>query len=119
MVTGLFADEGWRYGCLAGNLGLEVAEHSEAIRLRLCEIFEEWAQPFVIAVREAQDRGDVPSDLDAEAAGTALLDAWHGAMLRMKIERSAAPLVRFKQVILPAVLKMTEHHGRTEAVVCG
>ena len=112
VITHLFAEDGWRYGCLAGNMGLEAAEHSEVIRLRLREIFDEWAQPFAEAVREAQGCGDVPPDLDAVAAGAALLDAWHGAMLRMKVERSAAPLVRFRQVIFPAVLQVNEQRRR-------
>jgi TetR/AcrR family transcriptional repressor of nem operon len=34
------------------------------------------------------------------------LEAWQGAMLRMKIERSPAPLDRFKRLILPAVLSV-------------
>ena len=113
-ITRLLADEGWRYGCLAGNMSLEAAEHSEVIRLKLCEIFDEWSQPFAEAIRAAQGCGDVPSDLDPEEAGTALLDAWHGAMLRMKVERSAAPLIRFKQLILPAVLQSNERRHRNE-----
>lgn len=107
-VTHILAGEGWRYGCLAGNMGLEAAKHSEAIRLKLCEIFDEWAHPFAQAISEAQGCGDVPTDVDAEEVGTALLDGWHGAMLRTKIERSNAPLVRFPQLILPAVLRLEE-----------
>lgn len=44
-ITELFAAVGWRYGCLAGNMGLEAAEHSESIRQRLSEIFTEWTPP--------------------------------------------------------------------------
>ncbi|MGI3903266.1 MAG: TetR family transcriptional regulator C-terminal domain-containing protein [Janthinobacterium lividum] len=104
-VTELFASAGWRFGCLAGNMSLEAAEHSEAIRHKLEAIFAEWTPPFAMAIREAQAAGDVPPDLDADEAGAALLEAWHGAMLRMKIERSSAPLDRFKRLILPAVLR--------------
>ncbi len=113
-VAHILAGEGWRYGCLAGNMGLEAAEHSEAIRLKLCEIFHEWEHPFAEAISEAQGCGDVPTGVDAKEAGAALLDAWHGAMLRMKIERSDAPLVRFQQLILPAVLRLNEQRSRTE-----
>jgi len=103
-ITELFAAAQWRFGCLAGNMGLEAAEHSEAIRTKLGEIFAEWTVPFAEAIRQAQADGVVPLGLDADEAGAALLDAWHGAMLRMKIERSSAPLDRFKQLILPALL---------------
>ena len=103
-ITELFAATGWRFGCLAGNMGLEAAEHSEAIRHKLVEIFAEWTPSFAEAIRQAQAAGDVAPDLDADETGAALLEAWHGAMLRMKIERTAAPLDRFKRLILPAVL---------------
>jgi len=103
-ITDLFAATGWRFGCLAGNMGLEAAEHSEAIRHKLVEIFAEWTPSFAEAIRQAQAAGDVAPDLDADETGAALLEAWHGAMLRMKIERTAAPLDRFKRLILPAVL---------------
>ncbi len=103
-ITDLFVPVGWRYGCLAGNMGLEASEHSEAIRQRLSEIFAEWTQPFAEVIRQAQLAGEVRPNLDPDEAGAALLEAWHGAMLRMKIERSSAPLDRFKRLTFPALL---------------
>ena len=103
-ITELLAARGWRYGCLAGNMALEAAEHSELIRQRLSDIFAEWTPPFARVIREAQMAGQICADLNPEDAGAALLEAWHGAMLRMKIERSPAPLDRFKRLSLPALL---------------
>jgi TetR/AcrR family transcriptional regulator, transcriptional repressor for nem operon len=103
-ITEFFAATGWRYGCLAGNMALEAAEHSELIRRRLSDIFAEWTPPFAQVIREAQMTGQIWADLNSEDAGAALLEAWHGAMLRMKVERSPAPLDRFKRLILPALL---------------
>ena len=103
-ITTLFDASGWRYGCLIGNMALEAAEHSENIRHRLGEIFSEWTPPFAEAIRQAQLAGEVHGDLDAEETGAALLEAWHGAMLRMKIDRSADALDRFKRLTFPALL---------------
>ena len=103
-IIALFAASGWRYGCLAGNMGLEAAEHSEPIRARLVGIFAEWTPPFADVIRDAQTLGQVRPDLDADEAGAALLEAWHGAMLRMKVDRSPAPLERFKRLTLPALI---------------
>jgi len=108
-ITELFAATGWRFGCLAGNMGLEASEHSEVIRMRLSEIFAEWTAPFAQVIRQAQTTGEIRGDLDPDEAGAALLEAWHGAMLRMKVERSPAPLDRFKRVIFPAVLAGPVH----------
>lgn len=103
-ITNLLDAAGWRYGCLAGNMALEASEHSEVIRQRLIAIFADWSLPFGKVIREAQEAGEVRSETDPAEAGSALLEAWHGAMLRMKIERSAAPLERFKRLTLPALL---------------
>lgn len=103
-ITELLASVEWRYGCLVANMALEAAEHSERIRERLGEIFAELTLPFAAVIREGQARGEIRPELDADEAGAALLEAWHGAMLRMKIERSPAPLDRFKRLVLPAVL---------------
>lgn len=103
-ITDLFAAADWRYGCLVGNMGLEASEHSDVIRQRLSEIFAELTPPFAEVIREAQKVGEIRADLDSEEAGAVLLEAWHGAMLRMKIDRSPAPLDRFKRLIFPALL---------------
>ena len=89
-------------------MGLEAAEHSEPIRARLGEIFAEWTLPFADVIRDAQAAGDASADLDPDEAGAALLEAWHGAMLRMKVDRSPAPLKRFKRLTLPALLALPQ-----------
>ena len=104
-ITELFVPVGWRYGCLAGNMALEASEQSEAIRHRLSEIFAEWTRPFAEVIRQAQLAGEVRPDLEPDEAGAALLEAWHGAMLRMKIERSPIALDRFRRLTLPALLR--------------
>ena len=104
-IIELFASSGWRYGCLAGNMGLEASEHSELVRQRLNEIFPEWAGRFAAVIRQAQRSAEVSADLDPEELGAALLDGWQGAMLRMKIERSSAPLIRFRELVFPALLR--------------
>lgn len=104
-VMGLLEAAEWRYGCLVGNMGLEAAEHSEAIRLRLSEIFGELILPFGEIVREGQAEGVIPKIHAPEELAAVLLEGWHGAMLRMKIERNRAPLDRFMRLTFPALLE--------------
>jgi TetR/AcrR family transcriptional repressor of nem operon len=111
-ITKLFVASGWRYGCLVGNMGLEAAEHSELIRLRLSAIFGEWTQHFARVVRLAQAAGEVRAEPDSEEVGAALMEAWQGAMLRMKIERTSAPLDRFKRLIFPVLLAAPKKRGQ-------
>ncbi|MBB4226931.1 TetR family transcriptional regulator C-terminal domain-containing protein [Rhizobium mongolense] len=81
-------DAGWRYGCLVGNMSLEVPEHSDVLRRHLTEICRSLTDAFAETVRAAQAAGEVRSDLDADDVGTFLLASWEGAMMRMKVERS-------------------------------
>ena len=65
-------------------MALEAPEHSKLLRQRLSELFDEWSEHFAAVIRHAQKANEVRADFDPEEAGAALLEAWHGAMLRMK-----------------------------------
>jgi TetR/AcrR family transcriptional regulator, transcriptional repressor for nem operon len=103
-ISDLLEQSGWRFGCLAGNMSLEASETSERLRHKLVEIFAEWTPPFADAVRQLQDERGDDRGLDPKEIGAALLEAWHGAMLRMKVDRTAAPLDRFRHITLPALV---------------
>jgi TetR/AcrR family transcriptional regulator, transcriptional repressor for nem operon len=105
-ITDLLENHGWRYGCLAGNMALEASEHSGLIREKLIDVFASWTPPFSKAIRDAQLAEEVPQHIDATETGSALLEAWQGAMLRMKIDRSPDALNRFKRLTLPALLSI-------------
>lgn len=104
-ITNLLNDAGWRYGCLIGNMSLEQAEHSEATRKQLGEMFRAWTEPFTEAVRAAQGQGQVRSDLDAHDVADFLLNSWHGAILRMKVDRDRRPLDVFRTITFTTVLR--------------
>ena len=99
VITDLMSVSGWRYGCLIGNLGLEVSGYSELIRTRLQGIFADWLRPFLAVVVDAQRSGELRDDLSPEEVAEFLLASWHGAILRMKVERSDEPLKRFRRII--------------------
>ncbi|MCA3742181.1 MAG: TetR family transcriptional regulator C-terminal domain-containing protein [Phenylobacterium sp.] len=99
VITDLMSVSGWRYGCLIGNLGLEVSGYSELIRTRLQGIFADWLRPFLAVVVDAQRSGELRDDLSPEEVAEFLLAGWHGAILRMKVERSDEPLKRFRRII--------------------
>jgi len=90
---------GWRYGCLVGNMSLEVPEHSDVLRRHLMEVCRSLTDSFAETVRAAQAAGEVRSDLDADDVATFLLASWEGAMMRMKVERSPEPIHQFERVL--------------------
>src|SRR2546421_7561693 len=42
IITGKLERDGWKVGCLIGDLSLETSSHSNTLRKRLDEIFREW-----------------------------------------------------------------------------
>ncbi|MET1074059.1 MAG: TetR family transcriptional regulator C-terminal domain-containing protein [Umezawaea sp.] len=103
-IGGLLAEREWRHGCLIGNMSLEATEQSEVIRERLDAIFAEWTAPFAVAIRAGQVSGDIRADLDPDETAEFLLSAWHGAMLRMKVERGPRALEAFTRLVFTTVL---------------
>jgi TetR/AcrR family transcriptional repressor of nem operon len=106
---------GWRLGCLIGNMSLEAPNHSDAIRKRLVAIFTEWKQPFEDAVRAAQACGDLRANLEPDDLAEFLLAGWHGALLRMKVDRSPEPLERFKRIVFATILVPPAPHSTSVA----
>jgi TetR/AcrR family transcriptional repressor of nem operon len=105
IITGVAADRDWNLGCLIGDFSLETTSHSEILRTRLEQIFQEWRVPFATCIAEAQAIGEIDSTFDSTDLAEFLLASWEGAILRMKVERSPAALERFKTIAFQTVFK--------------
>jgi TetR/AcrR family transcriptional repressor of nem operon len=99
-----FKKAGFARGCMLGNLSLEVADHSAAIRGRLSAHFETWSRLFENCIAQAQSSGAIRNPLPATLLANHLLDGWEGALLRMRVERSTEPLERFQTATFRALL---------------
>ena len=76
------------------------------MRTRLAEIFAEWRAPFAACIAEGQGGGrDRRRPSRREDLAEFLLSSWEGAILRMKVERNAEPLERFKRIVFATVFK--------------
>jgi TetR/AcrR family transcriptional repressor of nem operon len=105
IITGRLESDGFSRGCLIGDLSLEASGSSEVLRTRLAAIFAEWRAPFAACIAKAQKSGEISSDFEPEELAEFLLASWQGAILRMKVERSPAPLERFKKIAFHTVFK--------------
>jgi TetR/AcrR family transcriptional repressor of nem operon len=105
IITVRLAADGFTRGCLIGDFSLEAIPHSEMLRSRLVEIFAQWRAPFAACIAEAQAAGEIATTFTADDLAEFLLASWEGAILRMKVERSAAPLERFKTIAFDTVFK--------------
>ena len=105
IITGRLEADGFSRGCLIGDLSLEASGSSEILRTRLAEIFAEWRAPFAACIAEAQKAREISSEFEPQELAEFLLASWQGAILRMKVERSPAPLERFKKIAFQTVFK--------------
>jgi TetR/AcrR family transcriptional regulator, transcriptional repressor for nem operon len=96
---------GMRNGCLIGNYGVEASDHSEAIRQRLVEIFEEIHESVVYCLKAAVSTGELSSSADCDELAHFLYASLHGAILQSKVERTSVPMKRFKKVLFSTVLR--------------
>jgi TetR/AcrR family transcriptional repressor of nem operon len=99
-----FRGTGYAKGCLLGNMSLEVADHSEPMRERLREHLNTWSGLLEACIAEAQQAGAIANPLPAATLARFLLNSWEGALLRMRVEKSDAPLNEFTAVTFGALL---------------
>lgn len=105
IITGRLEADGFHRGCLIGDFSLEAAPLSEMMRSRLSDIFLEWRARFAACIAEGQSTGEIDATFAPDDLADFLLASWEGAILRMKVERSAAPLERFKKIAFATVFK--------------
>jgi TetR/AcrR family transcriptional regulator, transcriptional repressor for nem operon len=96
---------GWRNGCLIGNFSAEASEHSEVIRKRLVEIYEEMSLSVAYCLRAGVKAGEVPRKTECDDLAAFLIASLQGAILQSKTERNAVPLERFKHLMFPTLMR--------------
>jgi TetR/AcrR family transcriptional regulator, transcriptional repressor for nem operon len=105
IITDRLAGAEFGRGCLIGDFSLEAAPQSEMLRTRLGEIFAEWRSAFAACIAEGQATGEIAATFAPEDLADFLLSSWEGAILRMKVERNAEPLERFKRIVFATMFK--------------
>jgi TetR/AcrR family transcriptional repressor of nem operon len=79
-------------GCLIGNFAAEVAADSECCRERLLAAQIAWRKRLAVLIDAGQASGAIRNDLPPMALSALTWSVWEGALLRMKVEGSVAPL---------------------------
>lgn len=76
-------------GCLLGNFGTEIIDHSEAIRGSVREGLAAWAKLLSGALAEGQKVGAIRKELDPDQTARFLLSAWEGTLIQARAYKSA------------------------------
>lgn len=95
---------GFTRGCLLGNFSAELASQSPDIRQALAAALADWTRDIAAVLAEAQQAGEVSRDVPAGTLAAFLLNAWEGAVLRSRVDRSAAPLDAFMTIAFNKIL---------------
>ena len=101
----MYKASGYTKGCLLGNFSAELSDSSPVIRERLSALFRRWTQEMEEAIAQAQRRGEVPADSSARDLAAFLLDAYEGAILRARVEKSPAAFARFMTLAFDKILR--------------
>jgi TetR/AcrR family transcriptional regulator, transcriptional repressor for nem operon len=91
-------------GCLLGNFGAEIADHSEAIRTAVSQAFQAWADAITSTIADAQRAGAVRSDLDPRTTARFLLNAWEGTLIMARTNRSTEAFDSFFAIAFGTLL---------------
>ncbi len=103
-MAAAMAKRGYTGGCLIGNLGAELSDHSKLICERLAAVFAGWTGAVGTCIRQAQQEGGIRTDCDAGVLAAFLINAWEGAVLRAKVEKNAAPFEEFNEIVFEKLL---------------
>lgn len=87
-------------GCLLGNLMGEIGDTSDLCQQSLRFAVDKYQRLLAMALKTAQAQGTVRTDKSADDMADLLLNTWQGALLRMKIDQSSAPLKQCCQDLL-------------------
>ncbi|MDI1293427.1 MAG: TetR family transcriptional regulator C-terminal domain-containing protein [Methylobacter sp.] len=87
-------------GCLLGNLMGEIGDTSDLCQKSLQSAVNRYRNVLQSGLAKAQQQGTVRTDKSAEEMADLLVNTWQGALLRMKIEKSSAPLKQCCQDLL-------------------
>jgi TetR/AcrR family transcriptional regulator, transcriptional repressor for nem operon len=93
-----FRELGYTQGCLLGNVAIELADHSEFIRLCLVDSFVQWKALVRETFQEAITQGEIPSKFNSEILANFFVNSWEGALIFMKLEKSVHSLELFVSV---------------------
>lgn len=100
-----FADNGFTRGCPVGNLAQEMSDLSEPFRIRLLKAMDHMAAALQTLLDDAREAGEIPADTNTLDTAVFMVEAWHGAIIRMKVTKDGEPLHLFADFIFNKILK--------------
>ncbi len=103
-LNDMVIDRGFEQGCLLGNFSAELSDQSPLIRTQLAGVYGKWTKIIEATIADGQAEQSIGQDLDARALAGFLLNAWEGATLRARAERSREAFDVFMDITFRKIL---------------
>lgn len=107
-IISIFEENSCYKGCLIGNLGLEMSDHSDRVRQRLEQYLQNWTISLSQLLLKAQDENTISAELNVEMLAENLVASFQGALLRSKVKKSSEPLRNFVHLYFDVFLTQGE-----------
>lgn len=91
-------------GCLYGNFGAEVVDHSEPLRLRVKGGLDVWSTVLAEAIADGQAAGEIRAALDPQQTARFLTSAWEGTILKVRSDKTGDAFDDFFAITFDALL---------------
>lgn len=91
-------------GCLMGNMTMELADVNETFQKRAQEGFESTAAIFEACLQKAKEQKEISENTDVHLMANFVINAWQGAALRMKADKTTDALRETYKVIFEKLL---------------
>jgi TetR/AcrR family transcriptional repressor of nem operon len=91
-------------GCLYGVLAQTVSARSPEFRAKLVAVFATWDMQLQQLVAEAQASGEIDQGLDPNEVAAFLIEAYEGALIRMKVDGGSAAFDRFRRFAIGSLI---------------
>jgi len=91
-VRDYFAASGFTGGCPVGNLAQEMGDLDSDMQEKLASVIDGMILRIAEVLEEAREQGEIPAETDTAETARMIFACWEGALLHMKVVKSAAPL---------------------------
>lgn len=88
----IFTELNFSHGCLIGNLSQEMSDISPVFSKKISAILNSLTFAFQKVIEQGIANKEFNSTLEPVYSAAFLVDSWEGALLRMKVQKSAQPL---------------------------
>ncbi len=97
-------ESGYTKGCLFGNFGAEMADHSTPIRAAVHTAFTSWGALLTACIEQGQADGSIRPGLNAADTALFVLNAWEGTAIAARADQSMAAFDAFFSLVFGTLL---------------